>query len=121
MLSKLSTFLVLTLLFSCSTPHPGPAIGKRDTVVVTFKPKKGIHGPVQVYIGAYEIYRKINVDTNSLKGSYEIGYKWSVKLSDTTPDGHGHQILDTAKHSIPFWQSVPDSLTRYLTIDTTGN
>jgi hypothetical protein len=120
MLQKLTPFVLLTLLFSCSTPHPGPKLGSRDTVIVVFKPKKGVKGPVQLYVGAYEVVRKITMDTSSLKGSYEIGYKWSVKISDTTPDGKGHQILDTAHHSIPFWSPVPDSLTPYLTPITTG-
>jgi hypothetical protein len=115
------SFLLLVLLFSCSNPVPKPVLGKRDTVIVVFKPKKGIHGPVQLYVGAYEVIQKIKMDTTSLKGTYEIGYKWSVKVSDTTPDGKGHQVLDTLHRSIPLWSPVPDSLTHYLTIDTTGN
>ena len=118
---KLSSFALIVALFSCnsvSTPLPSKL---RDTVVVTFKPKKGIRGPVQVYVGAYEVIQKIKMDTSSLKGSYEIGYKWSVKISDTTPDGKGHQVLDTAHHSIALWSPVPDSLSKFLTIDTTGN
>jgi hypothetical protein len=114
-------FISLTLLFSCSNPVPKPKIGARDTLIVAFKPKKGMKGPVQLYVGAYEVVRKLTVDTNSLKGSYDIGYKWTVKISDTTPDGKGHQILDTAKHPIPLWQPVPDSLVAYLTPLTTGN
>ena len=117
----LAIVLTVVIAASCTTAIPKPVVGKGDTVVVVFKPKKGLTGPMQIYIGAYTPSVKVVNDPITLKGSYEVEYKWSVKISDTTPDWHGHQLLDSLHHPIPLWSPVPDSLTKYLTIDTTGN
>jgi hypothetical protein len=119
--TKVFLFSILVLLFSCSTPVPKPQVGKKDTLIVAFKPKKGLKGPVQLYLAADSTYVKIVNDPATLKGSYVVGYRWRVKISDTTPDGHGHQFLDTLKRPVPLWQDVPDSLTSYFTPLLTGN
>ena len=114
--------LLTSILFSSCGSHP-KFVSKTDTVIATFKPKKGLYGPVQNIVGAYTTYeKKVYSDSPTLSESTTIGYKWRVKVSDTTPDGHGHSLLDSITHRpIPLWQDVNDSLVKFLTIDTTGN
>ena len=113
LIAGLLIFLASSSLFSCNSTVK--FVPKTDTGVVAFWATKRVNP--QMYVATWTLRRRLlPVAGDSTRNEFSIDTAFMVKISDTTSDGHGGQILDTAKHSIPIWISVQDSLVKFIHI-----
>lgn len=112
-MKQLSLIFAVVLFTACKSNVP--FVPKTDTGVVTFWANKRVNP--MMYVATWTPRRRLLPTIgDSTRNEWRIDTAYLVKLSDTTPDGKGGQRLDSLRHSIPFWTSVPDSLVSYIHI-----